>query len=103
MDPTDNQDDPPLDAEDLEAVAALTRDDLGAIDRAIIAASHTNWRKVALVVGTAMDAYPDLYHDVPDVFYAQRVRALVSAGQLEAQGNLHRIRFSEIRLSHVPQ
>ncbi|MFN3984935.1 MAG: DUF3658 domain-containing protein [Rhodocyclaceae bacterium] len=99
MDPTDNQDDPPLDAEGLEAVAALNQDDLAAIDRALLAASHSSWRKVAFVVGTAMDAYPDLYHEVPDVFYGQRVRALVSAGQLEAQGNLHRMRFSEIRLS----
>jgi hypothetical protein len=103
MDLTENQDDPPLDAEDLQAIAALTPDDLGAIDRALFSACYTNWRKVALVVGTAMDAYPDSYHDVPDVFYAQRVRALVSAGQLEAQGNLHRMRFSEVRLLQVPQ
>jgi hypothetical protein len=102
MDPT-NQDDPPLDAEDLQAVAALTSDDLGAIDRALLAASHTNWRKVAFVVGTAMDAYPDSYHDIPDVFYAQRIQALVSAGRLEVQGNLRRMRFSEVRLSQVPQ
>jgi hypothetical protein len=103
MDPTEDQDDPPLDAEELQAVAALTPDDLGAIDLALLAASDSNWRKVAFVVGTAMDAYPHLYHDVPDVFYAQRVRALVSAGQLEAQGNLHRMRFSEIRLPQVSQ
>ena len=103
MNSTDNQDDPPLDAEDLEAVAALTSADLRAIDQALLAASHTNWRKVAFVVGVAMDAYPDLYLDVPDVFYAQRIRALVTAGQLEAQGNLHRMRFSEVRLSQVLQ
>jgi hypothetical protein len=103
MVPTDNQDDPQLDAEDLEVVAALTQDDLGAIDRALLAASHANWRKVAFVVGTAIDAYPDRYQDVPDVFYAHRVRALVSAGQLEAQGNLHCMRFSEVRLSQVPR
>lgn len=101
MDPTDNQNDPPLDADDLDAVAALTSHDLGAIDRALLAASTTTWRKVALVVGTAMDAYPDLYQDIPDVFYSQRVRTLVSVGQLEAQGNLHRMRFSEVRLPQV--
>lgn len=100
MNQRDNQDDPPLDHEDSEAVAALTLSDLNAIDHALLAASGTGWRKVASVVGAAMDAYPDLYHDVPDVFYLQRIRTLVSAGQLEAQGNLHRMRFSEV---HRPE
>ena len=103
MDSTDIQDDPPLDAEDLQAVAALTPADLTAIDQALLAASHANWRKVAFVVNVAMDAYPNLYLDLPDVFYAQRIRALVAAGQLEAQGNLHRMRFSEVRLPQVLQ
>jgi hypothetical protein len=99
MTPADDQDDPPLDAGDLRAVAALTQDDLLAIDRAILASSSANWRKVALVVAVAMDAYPDQYYDVPDVFYSQRLRDLVSAGHLEAQGNLYRMRFSEVRLT----
>lgn len=81
----------------------LTTDDLKAIDQALLASSHTSWRKVSLVVGMAMDAHPDLYLDIPDVFYVHRVRVLVSAGRLQAQGNLHRMRFSEIRLPHVPQ
>lgn len=103
MDPTENQDDPPLDAEELRAVAALSSDDLGAIDRALLAASHRHWRKVALVVGVAMNAYPDAYHDIPGIFYAQRIQTLVSTGQLEAQGNLHRMRFSEVRLAQASQ
>ena len=82
MDPTDDLDDPPLDTDDLQAVAVLAVDDIKAIDRALLAASHTNWRKVALVVSVAMDAYPGLYLNVPDVFYTQRVRALVSTGHL---------------------
>ena len=101
MDPTDDLDDPPLDTDDLQAVAVLAVDDIKAIDRALLAASHTNWRKVALVVSVAMDAYPGLYLNVPDVFYTQRVRALVSTGHLQARGNLHRMRFSEIRLSGI--
>ena len=43
----------------------------------------------------------DFYHDVPDVFYSQRARALVKAGKLESQGNLFFIRFSEVRLPKV--
>ncbi len=99
MTSTDDQDDPPLDADDLQAVAALTQDDLRAIDRALLASSSADWRKVALVVAAAMDVYPDLYHDIPDVFYGQRVKDLVSSGHLDAQGNLHRMRFSEVRLT----
>lgn len=38
-------------------------------------------------------------YDIPDVFYSHRVRDLVSNGHLEAQGNLHRMRFSEVRLA----
>jgi hypothetical protein len=97
----DDQDDPPFDAEDLHAIAALSQDDLRAIDRAILSSSGESWRKVALVVAVAMDAYPDLYFDIPDVFYSQRVRELVSSGHLEAQGNLRRMRFSEVRLTSV--
>jgi hypothetical protein len=97
--PSDNHDDPPLDADDLRAVAALTQDDLLAIDRALLASSSSDWRKVALVVASAMDAYPDQYLDIPDVFYSLRIRELVFDGWLEARGNLHRMRFSEVRLT----
>lgn len=98
MVPADNQDDPLLDADDLRAVAALTQEDVGAIDRALLASSGANWLKVALVVAVAMDAYPDQYCDIPDAFYSQRIRILVSGGHLEAQGNLYHMRFSEVRL-----
>jgi hypothetical protein len=81
MTSADDQDDPPLDADGLQAGA--------------------DWRKVALVVAVAMDAYSDQYHDIPDVFYGQRVRDLVSSGHLAAQGNLRRMRFSEVRLTSL--
>jgi hypothetical protein len=35
---------------------------------------------------------------VCDLFYAQRVTRLVAAGQLEATGDLGRMRYSEVRL-----
>ncbi len=101
MDPTDDQDDPPLDADDVQAIAALTQDDLRSIDRAILSSSSESWRKVALVVAVAMDAHPGLYYDIPDVFYGQRVIGLVSSGNLEARGNLRRMRFSEVRTTPI--
>ena len=41
---------------------------------------------------------PERLAGIPDRFYAMRVRALVEAGVLEAQGNLQRMRFSEVRI-----
>ena len=99
MEPSDNQDDPPPDSDDLRAIAQLSEEDLRVIDRAILASASKDWRKVALVVAVAMDAHPDHYYDIPDVFYSQRVRHLVSGGKLQAQGNLARMRFSEVRLA----
>lgn len=93
----EEQDDPELDEEDEAAVAALSPSDVEAIDHALLSLCDRHWRKVAYVVGYAMDVYPDRYFDIPDIYYAMRVRALVDVGLLEAQGNLRRMRFSEIR------
>jgi len=95
----DPQDDPLPDPEDLVAIAELTEADINRIDQSILDSCSPQWRKVAYVVSLAMDAYPDLYQGIPDVFYSQRVGWLVSTGKLEAQGNLRRMRFSEIRLA----
>ena len=38
------------------------------------------------------------FPDVPDIYYAQRVRHLVEVGKLESQGDLHYMRYSEVRL-----
>lgn len=96
---TDDHDDlsAPLDDDDLLAIGALTDVDVAAIDQAILSMLSVHWRKTALVVGRAMNAYPDRYDDIPDVFYGQRVVELASKGLLAANGNLRRMRFSEIR------
>lgn len=44
-----------------------------------------------------MYAYPSRFDDIPDVFYGQRLLQLSSDGLLSAQGNLRRMRFSEVR------
>ena len=95
---TDSTDDPALDVDDLLAIASLSQGDIEAIDRALVTNSVAQWRKVAYVVGMAMDAYPHRFHGIPDIYYAERVKVLVSQGMLESQGDLSRTRFSEIRL-----
>jgi hypothetical protein len=39
---------------------------------------------------------------IPDVYYAERVRALVDRGLIESVGNLRRMRFSEVRRRPQP-
>ena len=79
-------------------IAGLTQADLALIDAALLAQVSNDWRKVARVVGMAMLSMPDRPRGVPDVFFAKRVARLVEAGQVESQGDLRRMRFSEVRL-----
>ena len=92
-----------LDASEQESVSRLTQPDLELIDETLLANSAASWRKVARVVGTAMNTLHKQFPGVPDGFYAQRVAALVQSGRLQAQGNLEYMRFSEVRLASVGQ
>jgi len=76
----------------------LTPEHIRLIDEAILANASSQYRKVARVVGTAMQANDGLVPKVPDIFYAERVRNLVAEGKLESQGNLLYMGFSEVRL-----
>jgi hypothetical protein len=87
----------PLDNEDMEAIAALSVSEVAAIDQAILSTLTDRWQKTAMIIGRAMYAYPDRFDDIPDVFYGQRVLQLASDGLLSSQGNLRRMRFSEVR------
>jgi len=87
-----------LSGEEQERASKLTTEEVRKIDDALIADACTKWRKVARIVGTAMMANRDLIKNVPDIFYAARVRKLVEEGRLESQGNLDFMRFSEVKL-----
>lgn len=90
-----------LDDEDTKAIAALTVDDVAAIDEAILSKLSSRWQKTAFVIATSMYVYPDRFEDIPDVFYARRVLALARQGLLEASGDLRQWRFSEVRATGV--
>ncbi len=87
-----------LDDDELLVVKRLTPAEVQDIDLALLADCASSWRKVARVVGTAMRQLRTRFPEIPDRYYAQRVVALVEAGQLESEGNLNYMRFSEIRL-----
>jgi hypothetical protein len=90
--------DPPLDVEQSMRVSRLSQEDLWDIDREILAQSARSWRNVARIVGQVIDKLSSRIPDVPDIYYAQRVRHLVENGKLESRGDLHFMRDSEVRL-----
>ena len=92
------EDDEDLSAAELKRVAKLSPATLALIDAAIVSQVSSEWRKVARVVGVAMLSMQNLPKGVPDAYFAKRVALLVEMGQLESQGDLRRIRFSEVRL-----
>ena len=91
--------DGPMDATQQARADALTAVQLEAIDRQILRASDVRWRKVARIVADLMlSDWPGKPDGIADVFYAERVARLVQQGKLESQGNLRRMRFSEVKL-----
>ena len=90
--------DPPLTPEQQAKVAQLTETEIKAIDEALISNARHPWRKVTLVVGLTMGLFQNRFSEIPDLFYAHRIRKLVQDGCLESQGNLEYMRFSEVRL-----
>jgi len=91
------KDDPLLSTEQQARVRTLSDTELKEIDEALLKNTDSNWRKVARVIGGAIMSIGGSYKEVPDIFYAQRVKTLVEEGLLESQGNLNRMRHSEVK------
>jgi hypothetical protein len=89
---------PPLTDEQQERVNRLTAEELQMIDDALLASASIQFRKVARVVGGAMQATADSIDVVPDTFYAGRVRRLVDEDRLVSRGNVEYMRFGEVKL-----
>ena len=95
-----NQDikpDPELDTEQAEAVANLAPEDIKKIEQLLFDQTGDNWKKVAMIVASAMIESEKKYQGIPDIYFAQRVRKLVLGGTLEAQGFIGNMRYSEVR------
>jgi hypothetical protein len=66
-------------------------------DKALLQQATERWQKAAKIIGQVMMSVGE--DDWPgDTYLAERLQALVTAGKLESQGDLSRIRFSEVRL-----
>jgi len=90
--------DGPLNAEQSMHVSRLRQEDLWEMDRVLLAQAAHSWRKVARIVGMTIGELSERFPNIPDVYYAMRVRHLVEVGKLESQGNLLYMRYSEVRL-----
>ena len=95
-----NQDlgpDSELSEKQTKAVQKLTPTQVEHIDGVLLNNTDDNWRKIARVVGSSMLELQNQYQGIPDIYFAQRVRKMVLGGTLESQGNIDRMRYSEVR------
>ena len=81
-----------------EAIVRLQERDLAQIDQSILSALGSGWKKAGFVTAGVMIAAPDEHEDLPEAFYALRVRTLAQAGRIEAKGSLDDLKACEIRL-----
>ena len=93
---------PILTPEQNERVALLSKEELETIDATLLANARPQWRKVAMLVGIAMEQLEDRIVGIPDIFYSGRVGVLVDSGLLESQGDPQRMRHCEVRLPLRP-
>ncbi|MCC2666877.1 MAG: hypothetical protein K0S63_793 [Gammaproteobacteria bacterium] len=92
------ENDGPMSEAQLVIVGKLTASELDRIDKAVLKNSSHQWRKVARVVGQTLLEFQSEFPGVPDIFYSERIELLVHSGALQSQGNLKKMRYSEIKL-----
>ncbi len=97
FDPPDEPDGP-MSSEQRAVADSLSAEMVAMIDAALLSHAKATERKVAMVVGMTMGDPAVRVPGLPDLFYAERVKALVAKGLLVAEGNLDYMRYSEVRL-----
>lgn len=102
MAPDDDQDQELTEQEEI-LIAGLPAELVTRIDDHLLAKATPRFQKVARIIVEVMQSFSDGPSGIPDVYYAQRIAKLVSAGLLESQGNLRRMRLSEVRLAKSRQ
>jgi ubiquinone biosynthesis protein UbiJ len=98
MEYDDTAPDPDLSPKEQELVGRLSQAEVMRVDQELLTNCTHQWRKVAMVVGTTMGSLESRTIGIPAIYYAQRVAKLVREGRLESQGDLQRMRYSEVRL-----
>jgi Protein of unknown function len=68
------------------------------LDALLLSSSKTQWQKVAMIVSIVYFEYRHNGIDVSVDAVADRIRSLVEDGKLQAQGDLSKMRHSEVKL-----
>ena len=94
-----SMDDGTLDQDARDAIARLGEQDLVKIDQAILSSLGRDWKKAGFITAGVMIAAPDEYEDLPEMFYASRIRVLAEASRIETKGDARALKTFEIRLA----
>jgi hypothetical protein len=81
----------------LDAQLELASAPISYFDGQLLSYVTDTWKKAARIVGEVMMHQLDVMQ-ISDFVLAPRLQALAASGKLESQGDLSRIRFSEVRL-----
>lgn len=90
--------DPCFTAAEKAAVAQLSKTEIQHIDDALLSYANCRFQKVAMIVAEFMAQSTLHKADIPDLFYAMRIEALVGKQRLVHQGNLQYMRYCEVKL-----
>jgi len=94
----DEMPDGEMSPEQRSIASSLTPEFILKIDSALLAQADDHYfRKVARIIGTAMSDTSIRVPGLPDLFYRDRVKVLVEKGALLAEGDLNRMRYSEVK------
>jgi hypothetical protein len=67
------------------------------IHELLLSQVRQSWRKAAMVVGTVLVEHRSELAGLNDEELLKHLQALASSGQIEAQGDLSQMRYSEVR------
>lgn len=96
--PWADESEPCFTAAEKTAVSRLSETDIQHIDDALLSYANCHFQKVAKIVAAFMTESTLHKAEIPDLFYAMRIEALVGKQRLVHQGNLQYMRYCEVKL-----
>ena len=97
LDNDDPQDDEPT-KEELDQIRRATSADATAVDALILGNCSSQWSKVAMIIGSLLDAFEEKFPHLPYVYMPIRMLELEERGLIEIHGDVLAIRSAEVRL-----
>jgi len=80
-------------------IDGLSDKQVSRVDDQLVDLINSRWQKTAFIVGTAMTRLGEEFKGIPDVYYVSRLSRIFDAGELEVNGDLRRMRMSEVRIA----